>query len=257
MASGFPLQIHDVKILTSEALYQVCRFPHMPDVQQLVIKQKSPMTAKMQSRRYRSESRPDWNSVRVRIMRWCLEVKLAQNWDRFGALLRSTGELPIVEFSRKDAFWGAKPQDDGTLVGANVLGRLLMELRDRIKCEAADVLQRVEPVPIQDFSLYGKPIDIVQSRRVAPSEVTGPDASEAVLWQKGEEGAGEIHEVEAAFSMVSTEHNVERFSTAADPEVSKPPGPDTCYSRCISLLVEYLKKGGTWRTATLGDEQEA
>ena len=37
MASGFPLQINGVRILTSEALYQACRFPHMPEVQREII----------------------------------------------------------------------------------------------------------------------------------------------------------------------------------------------------------------------------
>ena len=49
MASGFPLSLNGSRILTSEALYQACRFPHRPEVQRLIIEQKSPMTAKMKS----------------------------------------------------------------------------------------------------------------------------------------------------------------------------------------------------------------
>src|SRR5579859_3354816 len=79
MAGGFPLRVNGINILTSEALYQACRFPHLPEVQRLIIEQKSPMTAKMKSKPYRDQSRSDWDSVRVRIMRWCLRVKLAQN----------------------------------------------------------------------------------------------------------------------------------------------------------------------------------
>ena len=83
MAPGFPLRVNGIDILTSEALYQACRFPHLPDVQRLIITQKSPMTAKMKSKPYRSQSRGDWDVVRVRIMRWCLRVKLAWNWTEF------------------------------------------------------------------------------------------------------------------------------------------------------------------------------
>src|SRR5262245_58897838 len=97
MAGGYPLHVNGTRILTSEALYQACRFPDLPDVQRLIIEQKSPMSAKMVSKPYRSQTREDWDDVRVDIMRWCLRVKLAQNWDRFGELLRSTGERPIVE----------------------------------------------------------------------------------------------------------------------------------------------------------------
>ena len=128
MAAGFPLRVNDIQIRTSEALYQACRFPHLPQVQAEIIAQKSPMTAKMKSKPHRKESRSDWDRVRVKIMRWCLRVKLAQNWESFGKLLLKTGDRPIVEQSKKDSFWGAKPIDDEILVGMNVLGRLLMEL---------------------------------------------------------------------------------------------------------------------------------
>ena len=86
------------------------------------------MTAKIKSKPYRSDSRPDWDQVKVTIMRWCIRIKLVHNWERFSALLLDTGDRPIVEESRKDSFWGAKPIDAFTLVGMNVLGRLLMEL---------------------------------------------------------------------------------------------------------------------------------
>ena len=161
MAGGFPLWVNGTRILTSEALYQACRFPHRPEVQALIIEQRSPMTAKMKSKPYRHDSRPDWDRVRVKVMRWCLRVKLAQNWRAFSELLLKTGERPIVEESRKDTFWGAKATEDGTLVGMNVLGRLLMELREVVKVEGREPLTSVQPLAIPDFLLGGRPIDIV------------------------------------------------------------------------------------------------
>jgi hypothetical protein len=50
-----------------------------------------------------------------------------------GHVLERTGKRSIVEESTKDEFWGAKPKEDGLLVGRNVLGRLLMELRDQFR----------------------------------------------------------------------------------------------------------------------------
>ena len=138
MASGFPLEVNGIRILTSEALYQACRFPHRPDLQRLIIQQRSPMTAKMKSKRHRPDTRPDWSKSRVGVMRWCLRVKLAQNWETFSLLLLSTGYRPIVEESSKDDFWGAKRGDDETLVGMNVLGRLLMELREVLRGPEAE-----------------------------------------------------------------------------------------------------------------------
>jgi putative DNA methylase len=163
MAPGFPVRVNGHPIRTSEALYQACRFPHMPEVQQMVIKQQSPMTAKMKSKPYRRDSRTDWDSVRVTVMRWCLRVKLAQNWLKFSRLLESTDELPIVEESKKDDFWGAKPIEDGRLVGANVLGRLLMELRQLLREQPKDSLTVVDPPRIPEFLLFGLPIARVGS----------------------------------------------------------------------------------------------
>ena len=177
MASGFPLLVNGIRIRTSEALYQTCRFPHLPDVQRLIIEQQSPMTAKMKSKPYRHYSRRDWNRVRVNVMRWCLRVKLAQNWDVFSKLLLDTGDRPIVEHSRKDDFWGAKPVDERTLAGMNVLGRLLMELRESVKTEPRENLLRVEPLHIADFLFGGCPIEPVTVRTLEQAEpVDGPPA---------------------------------------------------------------------------------
>ena len=170
MAGGFPLEVNGVKIRTSEALYQACRFPHIPQVQHEIIAQRSPMTAKMKGKPHRSNSRSDWDAVRIKIMRWCLQVKLAQNWDKFSELLLETGDMPIVEHSRRDDFWGAKPVDWETLVGANALGRLLMELRERVKGEPKENLLYVAPLPIDGFLLYEDPIKAIGCRNGGPSE---------------------------------------------------------------------------------------
>ncbi len=160
MASGYPLNINGVRILTTEALYQACRFPHMPQLQREIIGQHSPMTAKMKSKPHRKDSRQDWNEIRHRVMRWCLRVKLTQNYEEFGQLLLTTNDQPIVEQSRKDDFWGAKLVDNTgeILVGQNVLGRLLMELREKLKGDTEGVLKMVPPLSIPDFVLLGKPI---------------------------------------------------------------------------------------------------
>lgn len=159
MAAGFPLQINGIKILTTEALYQACRFPHLPDLQKEIIGQHSPMIAKIKTKPHRQDSRSDWDDVRYKIMRWCLRVKLAQHYDEFGELLLATLDRPIVELSRKDDYWGAKiVSNSDILTGQNVLGRLLMELREKLKEDNAKRLTAVDPMSIANFSLLGKPI---------------------------------------------------------------------------------------------------
>ena len=165
MAAKFPLRVNGIVIRTSEALYQACRFPHMPDVQRLIIAQKSPMTAKMKSKSHYSQTREDWDAVRVRIMRWCLRAKLACNWESFRSLLLATGDRPIVELSKKDDFWGAKVRGDDMLVGANVLGRLLMELRQELRGDSTESLLFVEPPDVDQFLLYGETIRLEDGAR--------------------------------------------------------------------------------------------
>ena len=167
MAAGFPIKINGVGILTSEALYQACRFPHLPDVQKAIISQKSPMAAKMVGKPYRSQTRADFEDVKVDIMRWCMHVKLAQNYLTFERLLLSTKNKEIVEDSHKDRFWGAvrDKEDPKILRGCNVLGKLLVELRQACldSCVSTQ-LYKVEPLALPDFKLYGEDIDVVQGK---------------------------------------------------------------------------------------------
>jgi len=167
MASGFPLIVNHIHILTSEALYQACRFPNSKNIQKIILEQQSPISAKMKSKHFKEVCRPDWNHVRIKIMKWCLRVKLVCNWEKFSSLLNSTGNLPIVEISYKSQFWGAKPQDDDLLVGGNVLGRLLMELRDEIKIYGIDYFSILRPPPINSFYLLGNPIAPISLKNIS------------------------------------------------------------------------------------------
>ncbi len=163
MAAGFPLVVNGVAIRTSEALYQALRFPAHPEVQREVIEKKSPMAAKMVAKHHAALTRPDWEVIRVPVMWFALRVKLAQHWRSFGALLQSSGGLPIVELSHKDTFWGAVVQPDGTLVGENVLGRLLDKLRAVSMDESTSHIVVPLPEGVRDLLLLGVQIEPVHA----------------------------------------------------------------------------------------------
>lgn len=162
MASRFPLAVNGVISRTPEALYQACRFPKEPQVQARVLAERSPMAAKMKSREHGDTTRGDWDEIRVEVMRWVVRVKLVQHFDSFSEALRSTGEVPIVEESRNDRFWGAVP-DGEELKGVNMLGELLMELRDDVVRGDPSWLESLRPPRIQDFNLLGAPIGSVRA----------------------------------------------------------------------------------------------
>ncbi len=132
MHGGFPLVVDGVAYGTSEALYQAQRFPHRPDLQDLVIGARGAWAAKQVSILYQAETRADWEMVRVNVMLWCLRTKLAQHRGLLCPLLVSTSPMPIVELSYRDGFWGAQPQPENPtqLIGRNALGRAWMELRE-------------------------------------------------------------------------------------------------------------------------------
>jgi ribA/ribD-fused uncharacterized protein len=172
MASGYPLRLGDIDVHSSEALYQLCRFPHLPDVQAEILRQSNAMNAKAVSKDWRDETRPDWVRIRVNVMRWCLRVKALQHEDTFLGLLMSTGTKPIVELSRRDDFWGALENPAGVLTGRNVLGRLLMEVR-RDRLDGSLCISEVAPPDIAGLLLLGKPVQVVP----ANSQGSGPSRS--------------------------------------------------------------------------------
>jgi ribA/ribD-fused uncharacterized protein len=163
MCGGYPIEVIAggvvIPIRTTEALYQAMRFPDHPDIQREVISQKSPMTAKMKTKPHRAtKGRQDWDQVRVQTMYWCNQLKLAQNWKSFRALLDATGDRDIVEYSTKDPFWGARPinGDVDTIRGHNTLGKVLMRLREKMQNRPTEI-----PVPkVDNFLLYGKPVEV-------------------------------------------------------------------------------------------------
>lgn len=70
---------------------------------------------------------------------------------------------PFVEDSRKDDFWGAKPVDEEILIGINVLGRLLMQLREQVKTGEITSQTIVRPLSIPNFLLYEREINPVST----------------------------------------------------------------------------------------------
>jgi ribA/ribD-fused uncharacterized protein len=161
MAAGFPLLVNGHLFRTSEALYQALRYADDVSedgvlIQELIRQEKSPMAAKMVSKKYNGLTRNDWDFTRVKVMDWCLRAKLHAHWDKFGELLLATGSLPIVEESHKDRFWGAVPLkgNNDVLEGENTLGHLLTRLRSHV---AEGRRPNIEELPTSGMTLLGLP----------------------------------------------------------------------------------------------------
>ena len=165
MCGGYPIVVNGERWRTTEALYQACRFPHNPDIQRVIFDQKSPMTAKMKGKPHKHLTRSDWNESSFEIMYWCNVLKLALHWDALKPLYDSTEDRPIVEYSNRGNFWAAKDQGDGTLVGHNHLGKVLMRVRRTIT-ERPEI---VDSPDIPDFMLFGKPVGSIRIHEGQPT----------------------------------------------------------------------------------------
>ena len=137
MTFGFPLVAAGLRLQGPEGLYQALKFPHDEQAQRHIATQRSGMDAKKAAYTHRNV-RPDWETVKTTAMAFTLATKLRQHPDRFGNALLGTGELPIVEHSMRDPFWGAQPGPDATLTGTNALGQLLTQLRDQLMANNGD-----------------------------------------------------------------------------------------------------------------------
>ena len=137
-APDMPVHVNGQTISSSEHLYQAMRFPHLPKLQARVLKAKTPADCKSVARQSDASTRDDWMDIRVAVMRWVLAKKIQSNFEQMSRLFAETGDKPIVEFSIRDPFWGAQPQADHeeVLVGQNVLGCLLTELRNELRQDA-------------------------------------------------------------------------------------------------------------------------
>lgn len=132
MAPGYVIKINNQIIRSSELLYQALRFSKYPEIQKVIISIKSPITAKKYGRKHLDKTREDWLEYRFGIMRFCIALKLLNNFDRFSKVLLDTNTKAIVEYSEKDKVWGASKQGN-YYIGTNALGRLLMELREKVR----------------------------------------------------------------------------------------------------------------------------
>lgn len=124
--ASYPFKLGGHTWPTSEHYFQANKFVGTPQFEEIRKAGTPALAAKLgRSRRFRL--RPDWESVKVDVMRRALEAKFRQHAE-LRELLLSTGDEEIIEETDADSYWGSG--DAGK--GRNMLGQLLMELRARL-----------------------------------------------------------------------------------------------------------------------------
>lgn len=138
-----PLTLLGHTFRSSEQLFQLMKFKDVEVVRNILAGitrggkkcHEVKKTVKSYEKEYRRE---DWGSMIIDAMKFCLQTKYDQ-CEEFRDRLQETSGSFIVEdqtsFPKKNPdAWGVK-LSDGKYVGPNILGRLLMELRDNGRLE--------------------------------------------------------------------------------------------------------------------------
>lgn len=133
--SPTPININNVVFKTSELLFQLMKFKDEEPVIAVYNANNPKMTTKHWEKMHRRE---DWGKMIVDAMKFCLTQKYEQSEEFCQELERSKGKYIVEDqtsFPKKTPdTWGVKQQGDD-FVGPNLLGRLLMELRDNGKLD--------------------------------------------------------------------------------------------------------------------------
>lgn len=112
---------------TSEHYFQAKKFENT-QYEEMIRSIEKPGDAAKLGRDRRLPLRADWEQVKDAIMYKCVRAKFTQHKD-LRALLLQTGTAKIVEHTKNDAYWA----DGGDGSGKNMLGQILMQIRDELK----------------------------------------------------------------------------------------------------------------------------
>jgi predicted NAD-dependent protein-ADP-ribosyltransferase YbiA (DUF1768 family) len=130
-----PILVNNIPFRNSEQLFQMMKFSDKDIL--LDIYNANGMTIKMKSKKWQKarRARADWGMMIVDTMKFCLLQKYRQCQTFRDELERSRGKFIVEdETTRKSTSWGTQLINDH-YEGSNLLGRLLMELRDNGKLE--------------------------------------------------------------------------------------------------------------------------
>ena len=124
-----PIHVDGKRWPTSEHYFQAQKFAGTPH-EEAVRLCKTPRQAADMGRSRKLPLRRDWESVKDEVMYAAVRAKFTQHTD-LREILLFTGTALLVEHTENDDYWG----DGGDGSGRNMLGRILMEVREQLRTE--------------------------------------------------------------------------------------------------------------------------
>ncbi len=123
--AAYPIKLKGKKWPTSEHYFQAMKFESTKD-QKDILDAKTPMEAARKVRDRKRKLKRSWESMKDNVMREAVLAKFSQHND-LKELLLSTGDAKLIEHTENDDYWG----DGGNGKGKNMLGRILMSIREK------------------------------------------------------------------------------------------------------------------------------
>lgn len=131
-SAPYPISLEGVMWYTAEHYFQAHKY-HNELVQREIRKQRSPLEIASVVRKARVRVMADWDEVKLRVMRTAVRAKFTQI-PELRKLLLNTGDAVLVDHSDEDSYWS----DGGDGDGRNMLGVILMEIRDELRPPSAE-----------------------------------------------------------------------------------------------------------------------
>ena len=130
----YPIKFDGKVWLTSESLFQSMRYDD-DSVKEMIRVEKSPMGAKMKAKKYRDQMVVvPMSELDVENMRKCVKMKFDAHPQLKRQLMNTKDAFIYEDIGNRNGerhkFWGAKKLSESEGAGNNMMGKILMDLRE-------------------------------------------------------------------------------------------------------------------------------
>lgn len=140
------IEFEGMKFTSAEYAYQYGKYRNETEKEKEILKwaMSAPtgsLIAQLSHSLFSWQIKPNWSNDKINRMKNVLKAKFSQHQDLKEKLLK-TGDLILIENSKSDPFWGI----DKNGKGKNMLGILLMEIRNEIKINENEKRERIKKI---------------------------------------------------------------------------------------------------------------
>ena len=141
--------VNGVEFSNTEKLFQCMKFTYTPVIQEIYAQNNMSIKMKAKKKAYEQYIRKDWPKIFLNALKFVLVTKYEQSEEFRNELERSKGLYIVEDESSRNKVADAygTVHEGAEMVGPNLLGQFLMELRDTGKLDytlPADALDFIE-----------------------------------------------------------------------------------------------------------------